>query len=215
MKYPRTYHLPWSPGRSAKDEKLMETVDSLIGTEVLITEKIDGGNSCLTSDSVFARTHSVSAVGPSFDWLKNWHAKIRHHIPSGVQLYCEYTYAVHSIQYTSLPSYLLLIAAKTEEGFECWDDVVAWAAILGIPTVPVISKSTFKSEKELQEETTRLGGSTGLFGEREGVVVRVPSKISDAEFPLKVGKWVRKGHVTSIKHWSTSPLKRQTISNAT
>lgn len=215
MKYPRTFHLPWSPGVSSKGEKKMGTVDSLIGTEVLITEKIDGGNSCLTSETVFARTHSVSAVGPSFDWLKNWHARIKHHIPAGVQLYCEYTYAVHSIQYNGLPSYLWLIATKTEEGFGCWEGVETWASVLDIPTVPVISRTVFKSEKELQEETNRLGKSVGLFGEREGVVVRVPSKISDVEFPLKVGKWVRKDHVTSIRHWSLAPLKKQILSNAT
>ncbi len=41
IKYPRTFHLPWSPGLT-KDDKRIENLDGFIGREVVVTEKMDG-----------------------------------------------------------------------------------------------------------------------------------------------------------------------------
>ena len=45
-KYNRTYHLPWSPG-STNDDRISDSVNSLLGKEIVITEKLDGSNSCI------------------------------------------------------------------------------------------------------------------------------------------------------------------------
>ena len=42
-KYNRTFHLPWSPG-STNDDRISNNVDSLLGKEIVITEKLDGSN---------------------------------------------------------------------------------------------------------------------------------------------------------------------------
>lgn len=40
-KYPRTYHLPWSPGRSS-DDKILKNVDHFKGKSVVVSLKLDG-----------------------------------------------------------------------------------------------------------------------------------------------------------------------------
>lgn len=53
-KYPRTFHLPWSPGAS-DDDKILKDVKYLLDTPLVITAKIDGGNCMLNRTSIFAR----------------------------------------------------------------------------------------------------------------------------------------------------------------
>ncbi|MEV0787225.1 RNA ligase family protein [Streptomyces sp. NPDC050423] len=44
--YPRTPHLPWSPGAASDDVRLADLA-GLTGTEVVVTEKLDGENTPL------------------------------------------------------------------------------------------------------------------------------------------------------------------------
>lgn len=69
-KYPRTYHLPWSLGRSS-DDKVLSNVDSFIGQEVVITEKMDGENSSLYPNGKTHARSLDSANHVSRDWLKS------------------------------------------------------------------------------------------------------------------------------------------------
>ena len=40
VKYPRTMHLPWSPGLQ-NDDRVIKSLDRLIGRTVVVTEKMD------------------------------------------------------------------------------------------------------------------------------------------------------------------------------
>lgn len=48
-KYPRTPHLPWSPGATKDDVRCINT-EIFTGKRVVITEKMDGENTTLYSD---------------------------------------------------------------------------------------------------------------------------------------------------------------------
>ncbi len=48
VKYPRTWHLPWSPGKS-KDDRVLTTPEVFAGQEVVVTVKMDGEN-CLDGE---------------------------------------------------------------------------------------------------------------------------------------------------------------------
>lgn len=63
-KYPRTPHLPWSPG-GTRDDKRLTVLDQLYGRTLVFTEKLDGSNLCLTADAVYARSHSGAPRHPS------------------------------------------------------------------------------------------------------------------------------------------------------
>lgn len=210
VKYPRTPHLPWSPGKT-RDDRTIESLECLTNTSILVTEKLDGSNVCMTQDAVYSR--GGDANHPSFNWLKAWHATHRYAIPRFSFAYAEYCYAVHSISYDTLPHYLHLFAVLDAEDstWLSWKEVTKLAAALNIPTVPTISSLFAHNEKEL-EETTReiMDSGTSVYGPtREGLVLRDSSQIKQEEFGVKVAKWVRKDHVQTDEHWMHKPIVQQ------
>lgn len=62
-KYPRTYHLKFSPG-STNDDKISDSHESILGIEIIITEKLDGSNAAIVRDGVYARSHSDFSRNP-------------------------------------------------------------------------------------------------------------------------------------------------------
>lgn len=50
VKYPRTYHLPWSPG-ATDDDRIIKSADVFKDKEVVVTVKMDGEN-CLDGDTL-------------------------------------------------------------------------------------------------------------------------------------------------------------------
>lgn len=212
-KYPRSFHLPWSPGGTS-DDKRLQSVDALIGPEIIVTEKCDGSNLTYTSKAVFSRSHSGPPAHASFDLAKATHGRIRHLISDGISVFCEYCYAVHSIEYGALPEHSLVFGVRDDSSgiWWEWDMVAAQAADLGLPTVPVLFRGTVASERELAELTTSLSAGPSAFGgAREGVVVRLAGAFSDAAFSSSLGKWVRAGHVTTDEHWMHQAIRAQRL----
>ena len=57
MKYPRTYHLPFSPGSTKDDKKLSDDwFEKYRGKEVVFTEKLDGENTMMNKQDIYARS---------------------------------------------------------------------------------------------------------------------------------------------------------------
>jgi hypothetical protein len=209
-KYPRTSHLPFSPGGTNDDRRLSD-VDFLIGNPLIATEKMDGSNVCLERDVVYARSHSGPPAHPSFDALKSLHASLRHLIPNNFQIFGEWLYARHSISYNALPSHLMIFGARDLAGqvWVSWDEVEMWAAELGVPTVPVLERFCAGSARELERIVVGHASEPSSAGpEREGVVVRVSHSFSDVDFPASVAKWVRANHVQTDEHWKNQEIVR-------
>src|SRR5688572_23836103 len=118
-KYPRSFHLPWSPGGTSDDKRLPD-VTALIGVPIVITEKLDGSNLTYTRESVFSRSHSGPPGHASFDFAKATHGKIRHLISEGVWIFCEYCYAIHSIEYASLPAFSFVFGVRDDRRDLWW-----------------------------------------------------------------------------------------------
>lgn len=212
-KYPRSFHLPWSPGGTSDDKRLSD-VSALVGHEVVITEKCDGSNLTYTRKSVYSRSHSGPPSHASFDLAKATHAQIGHQISEGISVFCEYCYAVHSIAYGALPSYSLVFGVRDDVNhlFWDWDMVALQAADLGLPTVPVLFRGVLASEAELQALTESLTKQPSSFGgHREGIVVRRASAFPEAEFSKNLAKWVRKGHVQTDEHWMHQSIVAQQL----
>ena len=102
FKYPRTFHLPWSPGVN-RDDQILVGVDYFRGQQVIVTEKLDGENTSMYSDHFHARSLD-SRHHPSRAWVKTLHGGIKHEIPSGWRICGENLYARHSIHYRGLPT---------------------------------------------------------------------------------------------------------------
>ena len=80
--YPRTPHLPWSPGATSDDVRVGD-LSGLTGRDVVVTEKLDGENTTLYRDGLHARSLD-SGHHPSRAWVKALHGRVAQGDPSGV-----------------------------------------------------------------------------------------------------------------------------------
>lgn len=78
IKYPRSFHLPWSRGYT-HDDKVAKNIEHFIGKEVVVTEKLDGEGTTLYKDYMHARSIH-SANHPSRNWVKTFHASFAYRI---------------------------------------------------------------------------------------------------------------------------------------
>lgn len=195
-KYPRTYHLPWSEGRTS-DDKVLKNVEFFAGKEVVVTEKLDGENTTMYADYLHARSLDAKSH-PSRNWVKTLHASIAHHIPSGWRICGENMYAKHSVYYEALRSYFYLFGIWNEQD-NClsWDDTVEWAQLIGLETAPVLYRGIF-DEKKIKNLYTK---QSVFGGEQEGYVIRLAESFTYDDFTVSVGKFVRANHVQTNKHW--------------
>ncbi|MGW0939199.1 RNA ligase family protein [Streptomyces sp. NPDC002666] len=192
--YPRTPHLPWSPGATSDDVRLADLA-GLTGSEVVVTEKLDGENTTLYADGLHARSLD-SAHHPSRGWVKALQGRVGPRIPAGWRICGENMFARHSIPYEDLASHFYGFSVWDGEVCLDWDLSVDFLRDLGIPTPPVLWRGVFDARAEkalraLKPDTLR----------QEGYVVRPAESFPAVAFKRRVAKWVRPGHVTTDTHW--------------
>ena len=202
-KYPKTPYWPWSPF-IGRDDTVHKNPDRFVGEPVVVTEKLDGGNTLLHSGEVYGRSVSAPCEGKWMAMVKKHHAwKVRE---PDLYLYGEDIYGVHSISYDPVPESRTFHAFALRGGdgvFASFSEVEAYARRQGIPVVPVLFKGRFRSLAEIRAFLKRAHGEASLLGgEREGVVLRLARGFPAAEFQNSVCKSVRPGHVQSEEHWS-------------
>lgn len=199
IKYPRTYHLPWSPGKT-KDDRTMteeEVKAAFIGKHVVITEKMDGENTTMYSNYLHARSLDFSHH-PSRSYVRNLHGKIMYDIPEKWRICGENIYAKHSIKYENLENYFLLFSVWNEKNI-ClpWNETQEWAELLGLKTVPILYDGVFEINKIPKIDTEKT----------EGYVIRIYDSFHYSQFRKSVGKYVRAQHVATSHHWKFEALE--------
>ncbi len=194
VKYPRTYHLPWSESLTA-DDRYYENVEFFEGKDVVITEKLDGENTSLYTDYYHARS-TESRSHPSQDWCKNFHSQIKHDIPRGWRICGENMYSKHSIAYDKLDSFFYGFSIWNDKNV-ClsWHETVEWFNLLGIATVPILYTGQFDATIA-KDVFTALDTNT-----QEGYVIRIAEAFDYLNFKNSVAKCVRKDHVMTVQHW--------------
>ena len=208
MKYPRTYHLPYSPGATKDDKKLQDDWFSwFMGEEIVITEKLDGENIHMNQKDCYARSDGAPTRSP---WSRNiWdpndglYWKIKSLIGSNETLFGENLYGEHSIHYNKLKEYFHLFAANDGVNWYSWDSVKMFAAIIGIPHVPELWRGVVADENSLKTLVDFYTKEPSIYGDtREGVVIRITDSFPLDDFKHYVCKWVRKDHVNTSIHWT-------------
>ena len=208
-KYPRTYHLPWSPGTTSDDKKLSGNwFDNYKGKEIVITEKLDGENNVINHYDVFARSHGAPTRSP---WSINlWgkdgiFSKVFDKIGEDEWVYGENLYGEHSIHYDRIDAYWYIFAVRDNKRYiwYSWDDVCTMSEILKQPTVPLLWRGVIETEEQLKTLVNSLVTLPSAYGDtREGVVVRIADEFPIDEFSKSVCKWVRPNHVQTDEHWT-------------
>ncbi|MEV7612666.1 RNA ligase family protein [Streptomyces sp. NPDC089799] len=190
--YPRTPHLPWSPGATSDDVRAGDLA-GFAGREVVVTEKLDGENTTLYADGLHARSLD-SGHHPSRAWVKGLQGRIGDRIPDGWRVCGENMYARHSLPYEDLDSWFYGFSVWDGTG-RClgWDATVRFLRALGVPVPRVLWRGVFdeRALRRLRLDTAR----------QEGYVVRTVEGFGQAEFGRRVAKWVRTGHVRTDTHW--------------
>ena len=195
-KYPRTSHLPWSPG-STSDDKMLSSVEHFVGRNVVVTCKMDGENTTIYNNGLHARSLD-SAHHESQNWVRALQAQIGHNIPENWRVCGENLYAKHSISYTNLPSYFMVFSIWNEKNEALsWAETVEWAELFGLVTVPVLYQGIWD-----EAVIRNLYQPTFNGNDLEGYVVRVADSFPYEAFSRSLAKFVRKGHVdAAATHW--------------
>ena len=150
---------------------------------------MDGENTSLYHDKIQARSldskHHISR-----DWVKNFHAQIKCHIPKDMCIVGENMWSTHSIKYTGLPSYFLGFVAiqKIEDVMYVlsWEETLIIFEALSIEPVPVLSKVSIKINGSYQPPKISKYGE-----EIEGYVVWNSSHFLLTDFHKNVAKYVQ------------------------
>lgn len=195
VKYPRTYHLPWSPGMH-DDDRMMPDVSVFEDQTVIVMEKLDGENTTMYNDYMHAR--SINSGGhASRNWIKALHGQICGNIPEDWRVNVENMYAKHSILYKDLSTYAYGFAIWDEKNYILdWPSSLVWFELMGITPCPWIYWGAY-DRKAIQEAFEKCGKDH----ETEGYVIRLDREFHYSQFKNNVGKYVRKGHIQTTKHW--------------
>lgn len=219
IKFPRTYHLPWSEGASNDDHMLSydQFENHFFETEYVLTEKIDGQNIVFHNGEVYCRSPNSSFTRhPSINYAKTYCARLPHF--SG-RLFFENVSYVHSIEYPKLPTKMFLIGgtdihlADNNRGpgidtETVWsiDRTIEFAKEYDLVHVPIIHKA----------KTDVLTLFYNLMGKRipihtEGYVIRSSNSFDINQYRYNVAKFVRSNHVTTDEHWLETAKKATNI----
>lgn len=175
-----------------------------VGEDVVVTEKLDGGNTLLHAGKVYSRSVAVPSEAKWMAMVKKHHAwKVTE---PDVWLYGEDIYGVHSIEYEPVAEQATYYAFALRRGngaFAAFADVEDYARQRDIPVVPVLFKGRFESVGEMRAFLAQAHSEpSALGGEREGVVMRLARTFLAAAFQDSVCKSVRPDHVQTDEHWT-------------
>jgi ATP-dependent RNA circularization protein (DNA/RNA ligase family) len=195
IKYPRSFHLPFSPGKS-DDDKTIKDINCFENKKLIVTEKMDGENTTMYNHSIHARSLD-SNNHLSRNWVKGLWGQISHEIPDGWRICGENLYAKHSIHYENLKSYFYVFSIWNEKN-ECLSikETLEYCDLLNLHFVPILINDFTYDEKTL----IKLGEECEK-NNKEGFVIRNIESFHYDDFKYNLAKYVRKNHVQSDEHW--------------
>ena len=199
VKYPRTYHHPYSDSITEDDRTLKDTTH-FEDKEVIITLKKDGEN--FTGYNDYCHARSIDSLNhESRNWAKQFHFSLAHDLPEGMRYCAENLYAKHSIHYTDLKSYVYGFQMWDKDLCLSWNSTLEWFELLGITPVEEVYRGIY-SDKIVKDLFDSLNKN-----KEEGLVIRLASEFKYKDFKTSVAKLVRKDHIADgSNHWRFKKL---------
>ncbi len=192
IKYPRTPHLPWSPGATSDDVRLADDVQ-FYGREVVVTEKLDGENTTIYPDGSLHARSLTGASHPSQSWVRRYAAQLAPHIPAGWRICGENLYARHTLAYDALPSYFVVFSLWDDQNIcRSWGETVEWCERVGASYAPVLYRGVWdrRALQALFPPEGRHSAFSASGGYAEGAVVRIADAFPYAAFGASCAKYV-------------------------
>jgi RNA ligase len=199
-KYSRTYHFPFSQG-ATNDDRVQANWKQLLDKELVMTEKLDGENTCVKDLGVFARSHAAPTINP---WAKNMQAiwtRLKSDL-GNLEIFGENLFGVHSIEYEHLTDYFFVFAIRQGDEWLSWNEIEEYCFFFDLKTVPIVKIGHFQETEILPTIETELMKGSAFGGACEGFVFRNKDRFHVNDFSTNVLKYVRKNHVQTDEHWT-------------
>lgn len=201
-KYPKTLHLPFTKCATSDDKiATIEQVENLLSNKIIISEKMDGENTCITNRGVYARSHAAYTSSPWSIEVRKLQSMIKNDLSEDTSVFGENLEGVHSILYEKLDSYFYAFGLRVKDKFLNWSETNDFCYLLDLKTVPVIFEGNL-NYKELEELSKDIMSKGSHYGStKEGFVIRNYNDFLENDFSKNVFKYVRSHHVQTDSHW--------------
>lgn len=216
FRFPQTPHIAWLGEGAPRDDKVLtpDEVNELLGSEVVVEEKLDGANlglSLSADGELRAQNRGDYLFAPYSGqfvrlerWLQVHENPLFDAINEHLILFGEWCAARHSLDYACLPDWWLLfdVYDRREQRFWSTQRRNALAQEVGLATVPCLLRKTVTVAQLTDFVTAHR--SQYRDGALEGVVVRR----EDADWLHGRGKLVRAGFTQAIEtHWRSRAIE--------
>lgn len=210
IKYPRTYHLPYSQSKT-DDDKTLKDDSQFEAMEVVVTIKMDGENTTVYPDGYI---HARSLDGTGYEW-QNWlKAKVWdfcYKLRPNERIIGENLYAKHSIGYkfSNIEDTFQVFCLAEDNWIRGWDITKEVCNELGLKTVTEIYRGIYDKDKILKAFEKAKNELATQGQDIEGFVVRNAYSFKIDDFSKNVAKFVRANHVQTDKHWRETWSKNE------
>jgi hypothetical protein len=199
IKYPRSWHLDYSQKVFSDDKRHIDD-SHFIGSEVVVTIKMDGENTTIYNDYSHARSLDSKLDSEDRRWIDAFRiAKIEGNIPDSYRICGENLFYKHTCHYNDLDSMFYAFSIWDGETCLSWDDSEKWCNLLDIKMVPVIWRGEYNKNAILKEFSDYSEDRN-----TEGFVIRKAGEFKIEDFKFSLSKYVSSNFVIPDEHWRHS-----------
>lgn len=220
FRFPHTPHIAWLGDSEPRNDKVLTKVeiDTFLSNNIVLEEKVDGANLgfSLGSDGVVrAQNRGQYLTRPflgQFSRLNQWLAiheqSLFDVLGESLMLFGEWTAAVHSLEYTNLPDYLLVFDVYDRHAQRFWSTPRrnALALQLGLRPIHQIGRGSYQLDS--LKQIISMTPSVYRDGKCEGVYLRR----EDEDWLIARAKLVHPDFIQDIdNHWRSRSLRWNTL----
>lgn len=210
-KYEKTYRFFPTPGKINLSKN---DISELLSGEVIVEEKMDGANvGIIRHKHGFSLQKRGSLVGQSeheqfgyfHNWANNQNYELLMNLPVNHIIYAELLYAVHTVFYDKLPSYVLVFDVWDGNSYLNYDKRKDFCDMYNLHMVPLVTRGSFS-----KNDISKLIPEKSMYGDFvEGIVLKryrkneyLKAKVVNPDF-IKI--------VNASEHWSHYNIRKNIV----
>jgi len=202
IKYPRSFHLPYSEKLSSKDDRSHKSDIHFHGKYVVVSIKMDGENTTCGNDYSHARSLDSKVDSEDRRWIENLRVtKIAGNIPDSYRVCGESLFYRHTCKYEKLDSLFNVFSVWDDKTCLSWKDTLDMCSDLNLTTVTIIYEGIYDKDIILSKFNEFIEVSED---DVEGFVVRNSESFHYDDFKWNLSKFVRSTFEIPPQQWRYS-----------